>query len=237
MSLFVLIYVNNTFVGHLPSVIYRTGSGASNETEIHSSMEDLSSDLPVVSPISLEPTTPPFESDEEKEPKHNTLENEAQIKENPPSSDTGQEISTNKIDSVPSIEGSGDVDQLRSPGNLNSGTVNVGGSNSDDSVAEEIEEETEDKNEVGLSSQKPPIPNQSLSKKSDKNIKKEEELKTVKENEEESSGEVKTKQNVQQPDHLPTSDGVHEITGGPIYAPTAPKPPKKVNVSDYISMY
>ena len=199
-------------------------------------MEDLSSELPVVSPTSLEPTTPPFESDEEKEPEHHALENEAQINENPLSSDTGQEINTKKVDSVPSIERSGDVDQLRSPENLNSGTVNVGGSDSDDSVAEEIEEETEDKNEVELSSRKPPIPNQSLSKNA-KSIKKKEQLKTVEEIEEESIDKVKTKHNIQQPGHLPTSDGVHEITGGPIYAPTAPKPPKKVNVSVYISMF
>ena len=228
--------INKYILGHLPSVIYRTGSGASNETEIHSSMEDLSSDLPVVSPTSLEPTTPPFESDEEKEPEHHTLENEAQIKENPPSSDTGQEISTKKVDSVPSVEGSGDVDQLRSPGNLNSGTVNVGDSDSDDSVAEEIEEETEDKNEVALSSQKPPIPNQSLSKNA-KSIKKKEVVKTVKKEGEDSIDKVKTKHNTQQPDHLFTSDGFHEVTGGPIYAPTAPKPPKKYEVSDYILMY
>ena len=70
-------------LGHLPSVIYPTGSGASNKTEIHSSMEDLSSDLPVLSPTSLEPTTPLFESDKEKEPEHHTLENEAQINDNP----------------------------------------------------------------------------------------------------------------------------------------------------------
>ena len=141
-----------------------------------------------------------------------------------------------KVDSFPSIEGSGDVVQLPSPGNLNSGTFNVGGSDSDDSIAEEIEEEREDKNEVELSSRKPPIPNQSLSKNA-KSIKKKEQLKTVEEIEEESIDKVKTKHSIQQPGHLPTSDGVHEITGGPIYAPTAPKPPKKVNVSNYTSMF
>ena len=37
----------------------------------------------MVSPTSLEPTTALFESDKEKEPEHHTLENEAQINDNP----------------------------------------------------------------------------------------------------------------------------------------------------------